>query len=559
MQLPNDLFENGFNLIGDSIFVKDSRHRLVMLNDANYNVIGKPREKVLGRTDYELFPKQEADDFWIRDEKVFRTGIEDVSEESLTPPGGAHRTLLTRKRLYVDPNGNPFIVGISKDITSLKKAEAVLERTNRVLDGMVRERTVELQRANAEMQIRLGQLDYLNAKGRALARLLNRDEVLEETLAMFSGLFPDSPINVVVRGGSGFRSARRAAVQPAALRIFQVLLAPTLAGNSRSIAFGSVDPALAKELPKFPGHLWIPFHNGTGFLGGVQILLPSGWEQRLATDLPLLGALSLHAATALDNAELHESLGERAQIETELRMARKIQGHYIPDPPVIPGIALAGVCEPAREIGGDYLDYFRNENGDWIIVVADVCGKGIPAALVMTTLRSCVRAEGRRHASSKDLLAAVNGLMGPELQREKSFITCLCLVVSARGDTLNFTRAGHPWLVASGPDLPESRGLASQGIALGLVPDGEFRDRTEEVRVALKPGDRFAAYTDGVDEAKDPEGRRYGKERLYALLQQGRNLAPSRLVEAVLDDVRLHTRGKPQYDDMTLFCLEKVA
>ena len=319
-----------------------------------------------------------------------------------------------------------------------------------------------------------------------------------------------------------------------------------------------MDPALAEAFPKFSGHLWIPFRTGVGFLGGVQILLPSGWERRMAADSPLLGALSILAATALDNAELHEAQGERARIESELQMARKIQGHYVPDPPVIPGIALAGLCLPAREIGGDYLDYFRNESGDWIIVVADVCGKGIPAALVMTTLRSCMRAEGRRQESSKDILAAVNSLMGPELQRENSFITCLCLVISARGDALNFTRAGHPWLVASGPDIPVSHGVTSKGMALGLVPDGEFRSQTEEVRVSLKPGDRFVAYTDGVDEAKDAEGRPYGRERLYSLLQAGRNLAPSRLIDAVLADVRSHMQDNPQYDDMTLFCLEKL-
>jgi PAS domain S-box-containing protein len=203
MSQPNDSFENAFNLIGDPIFVKDRRHRLVMLNDASYRVIGKPRDEVLGRTDHDFFPKEEADVFWARDEQVFRTGMEDINEESLTPPGGANRTLLTRKQLYVDPQGNPFIVGIIKDITSLKKAEAVLERTNLVLEGMVRERTADLERANAEMQVRIGQLDYLNQKGRAFAQILDREEVLEEILATFSGLYPDSPINLVVWDASG--------------------------------------------------------------------------------------------------------------------------------------------------------------------------------------------------------------------------------------------------------------------------------------------------------------------------------------------------------------------
>jgi len=529
-----------------------------MLNDASCSAVGQPRERMLGRTDHDFFPKEEADVFWARDEQVFRTGIEDINEESLTPPGGPHRTLLTRKQLYLDPRGNPFIVGIFKDITPLKKAESILHRTNMILEGMVRERTAELRRANAEMQVRISQLDYLNEKGRAFAHLLNREQVLDEILATFTGLFPGSPINVVVPDGRGIRSARQAGIPPDALKAIGDLPAAAIAGTADGIAFGAAEPALAAALPAFPGQLWIPFRNGAGFMGSVRILLPSGWEGRMATDLPMLGALSVHAVTALDNARLHEAEGERARIESELRMARKIQGHYIPDPPIIPGIALAGACLPAREIGGDYLDYFRNENGDWILVVADVCGKGIPAALVMTTLRSWVRAEGRRQRSSKGLLVAVNGLIGPELQREKSFITCLCMVVSARGDVLNFTRAGHPPLVVSGPHAPAPCGVVSKGMALGLVPDEEFRNRTEEVRMVLKPGDRLVAYTDGVDEAKDADGRHYGKARLYSLLQAGGDLTPSRLIGAVLGDVRRHTRGNPQFDDMTVLCLEKL-
>lgn len=557
MPLPKDIFEKIFNLIGDPIFIKDSRHRLVMLNDASCRAIGEPKVKMLGRTDHDLFPKEEADIFRARDEQVFQTGREDINEESITPPGGPSRTLLTRKQLYVDPHGNPFIVGIFKDITPLKRAEEDLRLTNGILEGLVRERTAELRRANAEMRVRIGQLDYLNVKGRAFAHLMDREEVLEEILSTFSGLFPGSPINVVVRDGQSLRSARKAGILPDALDAFGIVLATCLAEESPGIVFGPADPALAEEFPRFPGLLWIPFRSCAGLLGGVQILLASGWERRMESDPPLLGALSAQVATALENAALHEAQGERARIEGELRMARKIQGHYVPDPPVIPGIALAGMCLPAREIGGDYLDYFRNESGDWIIVIADVCGKGIPAALVMTTLRSCVRAEGRRQESSKELLAAVNGMMGPELRRESSFITCLCLVVSARGDALNFTRAGHPWLVASGIGEPLCRGVVSRGMALGLVPDGEFRGQVEEVRVDLKPGDRFVAYTDGVDEAKNAEGRPYGRERLYSPLQAGRNLEPSRLIEAVLADVRSHMQGSPQYDDMTLFCLEK--
>ena len=238
-----------------------------MLNNASCSAIGKPREKMLGCTDHDFFPKEEADVFWARDEQVFQTGMEDINEESLTPPGGTHRTLLTRKQLYVDPHGNPFIVGIFKDITPLKKAEAVLERTNMVLEGMVRDRTAELQRANAEMQVRISQLDYLNEKGRAFARLLNREEVLEEILATYSGLFPGSPVNVVVRDRKGIRSARQTGIPPEALKALEAFRCRPWSEAGRSIAFGAANPALTEAFPKLSGHLWIPFRTGAGLPG----------------------------------------------------------------------------------------------------------------------------------------------------------------------------------------------------------------------------------------------------------------------------------------------------
>ena len=95
---------------------------------------------------------------------------------------------------------------------------------------------------------------------------------------------------------------------------------------------------------------------------------------------------------------------------------------------MIPNFEIKGFCQPANEVGGDYLDFFQNNYGDWILVIADVCGKGIPAALVMTSLRSIIRTEARSERSSKKLLVSVNNLMGQELQVDNSFITCMVLV-----------------------------------------------------------------------------------------------------------------------------------
>jgi serine phosphatase RsbU (regulator of sigma subunit) len=245
-------------------------------------------------------------------------------------------------------------------------------------------------------------------------------------------------------------------------------------------------------------------------------------------------------------------------MESEMEAAKKIQTHYAPETPRIPGIDLHGICLPARDIGGDYLDYFQNDFGDWVIAIADVCGKGIPAAMVMTSLRSCMRAEGRRQRSSRDLLVSVNRLMCRELEAEMSFITCLCIVVSGDGRVLNFSRAGHPGLVAFGGSNSRPGSLAPKGIALGMSTEADFAARLESVTLSLNPGDRFFAFTDGVDEAMDADQRPYGKERLFRALEQRRDLPPADVVQGVLADVRAYSKDHGQADDMTMLSLVKV-
>ena len=412
----DDLLGRIFDFIGDPIFVKGRTHRLCLVNEAMCIALGRTREKLIGLGDDDLFGKDEAEFFRSRDEKVFLTGEEDVVEETFTPHGSSETlTVLTRKRLYVDPQGKSFIVGVFKDITAIKRAEAALQKANETLEENVRERTAELSRANADLSMHVEDLRRLNL-----------------------------------------------------------------------------------------------------------------------------------------------ALEEKTRIESELEAAKKIQTHYVPETPDIPDMAIHGVCLPAREIGGDYLDYFQNENGDWVIAIADVCGKGIPAAMVMTSLRSCMRSEGRRQRSSRDLLISVNSLMCQELEREMSFITCLCIIVSKDGHTLNVSRAGHPNLVAFGQRSAQPGSIHSKGIALGMSTEADFAARLEEVTLSLRPGDRFFAFTDGVDEAMDVNLRPYGKERLFRVLEQRRDQSPFNVITEVLADVRKHSKNHQQFDDMTLFSLEKI-
>jgi len=128
LKLAQDYLEHIINAIADPIFVKDRQHRWVLLNDANCRKKGLSREKLIGKTDRDFFPRHEADVFWKNDEMVLKTGKENISEEEFTDVEGTTRVILTKKTLYKDSEGNKFIVGVSRDITERKSMEKKLKQ-----------------------------------------------------------------------------------------------------------------------------------------------------------------------------------------------------------------------------------------------------------------------------------------------------------------------------------------------------------------------------------------------------------------------------------------------
>jgi|WetSurMetagenome_2_1015567.scaffolds.fasta_scaffold00079_31 PAS domain S-box-containing protein len=249
-------------------------------------------------------------------------------------------------------------------------------------------------------------------------------------------------------------------------------------------------------------------------------------------------------------------LNEKARLDAEIEAAQNIQRRLTPSyNPKIPRVSLKGAYYPAHEVGGDYLDYFQNEAGDWVVAIADVCGKGIPAALLMAMLRSTFRANARRETSARELLCSVHDSFYGTIDH-KSFITALCLIISADGTSMSYARAGHPPLLrfAAAGGRPEE--LKPEGLALGLASDSAtFRSCLEERRIELDTGDRFLMYTDGLMDAEGPDSGTLGLERLENLLASGPALDAEGLVSRITEGVRRFSDGLPPRDDMTLCVL----
>src|SRR5215218_168741 len=230
----------------------------------------------------------------------------------------------------------------------------------------------------------------------------------------------------------------------------------------------------------------------------------------------------------LAQQRLEQERIERERIEHELKVARSIQQASLPEKvPDLEGWQITPFYQPAREVGGDFYDFFELEDGQLGLVVGDATGKGVPAALVMASARSMLRAVARAlgYSSPGEVLRRVNDVLVTDIP-PNMFVTCFCAVLDPERGSLRYANAGHdlPYLHRSGG--PEE--LRARGMPLGLMPGMEY----EEQEIVLDAGEVALFYSDGLVEAHGPEGHMFGFPRL-------RELVAKHGAEGALGDVLL--------------------
>ena len=247
-----------------------------------------------------------------------------------------------------------------------------------------------------------------------------------------------------------------------------------------------------------------------------------------------------------------EASAEKERIEKELDIARSIQQSFLPDlPPDIEGMDIAGLSLPAREVGGDFYDYIPLPDGRWGLVIADVSGKGVPAALYMGISRTLVRANAATHSSVSDTICKANAMI-TESDHSSMFVTLFYGVLDVREKSLTYVSAGHNYPVMLKQGAIDTILLKADGIALGVIQDIQL----EEQKIQLDQGDILILYTDGVTETVDRNDQEFGEERLTALLQENSHLSSSELVDLIKNEVIRFSEGQPQFDDITLLILK---
>jgi serine phosphatase RsbU (regulator of sigma subunit) len=335
-----------------------------------------------------------------------------------------------------------------------------------------------------------------------------------------------------------------------------------LAAAGRPITAGGGRRRMRREIEvdgEIVGRVVIVAGSGAEADGAASTGMPAALANAIGSSLEMLltQAVARRAAERAVGASAEGILdGGGSRLDAELALARRIQRSFVPlTSPDIPGYEIASHYEAAREVGGDFFDVFRlrTRAGRLAIVIADVTGKGIAAALLMAFARPLLHAAIDNTAAPVTALERTNRILVEE-GGSSLFITALCAIVDLGTGRLRVGNAGHePPLIVPAGDGP-IRWLSGSGPLLGAFTQLELSECVTD----LDEGDLVVLYTDGVTDARAVSGERFGDDRLVGVVEANRTSRPTDLVRALADKVRDHQTGMPPADDVTIVAIRRL-
>lgn len=337
-------------------------------------------------------------------------------------------------------------------------------------------------------------------------------------------------------------------------------LAGTVAATGEPVILNDAyaDPRFDRSHDQRSGYrtrsmLCVPIRNREKKIVGVLQLLNKTHGSFGAEDLEFLASISDHMAIAMENATLHMELLEKQRMEQELALGREIQSSLLPTPPAnVPETDIAAVSVPCYEVGGDYFDFLDLPNGDLGIALGDVSGKGVSAALIMSSVQAALRVAAPVDDDLAHLVARLNTLIHGGAHGRK-YVTFFFARYSPRTGVLRYINAGHnPPMLVEGDALRE---LGSTGRPVGILPSSRY----EACSITLERGATLFLYTDGLNEAADPDEEEFGNDRLRALFTDAAKEDVAAIPKRVLDAIAAFERGARATDDKTLVVLRRAA
>ena len=300
--------------------------------------------------------------------------------------------------------------------------------------------------------------------------------------------------------------------------------------------------------------LAVPLQTQDKTIGLIYVDSQNLLRQFTEEDLTLLTVMANIAAIRIENERLSEVEQVELLMKKELEQAAEIQRNLLPrEPPPVEGMELAAFSYPCRSVGGDYFDYLTLAGGRLGIIVGDVAGKGLAAALLMSSLQARVQVLIEEPGDLGTLVGRLNASVARTCPGNRFVTFFLCSLDPATGE-LSYSNAGHnpPYLLRAASGEVEQ--LTVGGPVLGILPAARY----ESAMVRIEPGDVLVMFSDGITEAQSASGEEYGEERLLAVLETVRHLPATDISRAVRESVEMFMGTAPAVDDITLVVARRV-
>ena len=408
----------------------------------------------------------------------------------------------------------------------------------------------EAREGEFQLKYRLWELESLYDIGLSIAGTLNIDDVADEILFRMISLINARRAALFLRDGERFVLFR--SFGEVSSGFLDQDLATELIREGQPIGFNE---RLDCIFPSCSAFVAVPIRGNNSMIG---VLAAADRESRdgstgqfEANELRLLGLFASQAAIALENARLHKDALEKQAMERDFELAATIQREILPKGiPQVAGIELAALSRPARQVGGDY-HAFVDRDGVLTIVVADVAGKSMGAALLVSAVHAALQlliAEGRELG---DIATELNKHLH-QWSAENKFVTMIIVSIDSENDTIEFVNAGHnPCYVLINGRLET---LKSHGLPIGILGQSRYISQKR----AFPPGALVVLYSDGITEAENLAGEEFENDRLESLIQQHGSAPAEEIRNRIAEAVQEFVGSAPQKDDETLVIARRV-
>jgi phosphoserine phosphatase RsbU/P len=431
-----------------------------------------------------------------------------------------------------------------------------------ILTGLNHQIAVAIDNAHLYREIKREALekDLLYQIGKKLSGTLEINELMREILESLKqavsfdvgGIFLVEPVS------GDIRSLYTVGYDPAYDTQMQMKIGQGLVGHVASTGEPVIVSDVTKDKryinanPNTRSEVVVPIRLNNRLIG-VLNLESSQLGAYTIKSLPLMSAFASQAAISLERARMYESIVASKKLNEQLNIAREIQRSFLPSSnPQIVGYNISGRNISSGTVGGDYYDFIKIVDSHLGIPVADVSGKGIPAALIMASFRASLIAEIRNNYSIRTICQKVNSLMYESVE-PGTYVTAIYGVLDTKNHIFTFSNCGHNFPVLLRAD-GKVEYLREGGPVLGVTSDAIYEERA----IVINPGDIITLYTDGVTEVFDNEAKEFGMSRLVEVISSNKDKTAEEIQDAIYQAVIGFASESHIFDDLTMVVVKRL-